>query len=143
LIDTVNLALLPFDEAESKLTSAIRSEDPWVRYWALVACSSFGEEAKSLVPLAKERLTDIEPLVAMRAVEFLSIASDVDTRPYLYRSVLRATNEPEALRMVNTAVYLNDFFEGRLNIDVGQIKFLFEPEKNSELYRRMDYLSGK
>ena len=143
LIDTVNLALQPFDQVESKLKSAIRGDDPWVRYWALVACSSFGNQAKSLVPDAQTCLTDVEPLVAMRAVEFLSIASDIDTRRYLYRSIQRATNEPEALRMLNTAVFLNDFFDGRLDVDVDQIEFVFKPEKNSELLRRTEYLSGK
>jgi arylsulfatase A-like enzyme len=143
LINTVNLALLPFDQAKVKLKSAIGNGDPWVRYWALVACSSFGDEAKSLVPIARECLTDAEPLVVMRAVEFLSIASDIDTRPYLYRSIQRATNEPEALRMLNTAVFLNDFFDGRLHIDADKIVFLFKPEKKSELFRRTEYLSGK
>jgi uncharacterized sulfatase len=143
LIDTVNLALLPFDQAQAKLQSAIRSDDPWVRYWALVACSSFGGQAKSLVPLAKHCLTDSEPLVAMRAIEFLSLVTDLDTREYLYRSIQRATNEPEALRMLNTAVFLNDFFDGRLDIDADKIEFLFKPDKKSELLRRTEYLSGK
>lgn len=144
MIDTVNLALLPFAEAEPKLTAALRGEDPWVRYWALVACSSFGEEAKSLVPLAVECSRDREPLVVTRAVEFLSIATDLDTRPELYRSIERATNEPEALRMLNTAVFLNDFFGDRLKIDANRIQFIFEPTtKKNQLVRRTDYLSNQ
>ncbi len=141
LIDTVNLSLLPFADSQQRLRAAIGSDDPWVRYWGLVACSSFAGEAKSLVPLAQKCLTDPEPLVVMRASEFLSIASDAETRPYLYRSIQRATNEPEALRMLNTAVFLNDFFDGRLKIDPAKIQFSFTPGKRSELLRRTEYLS--
>jgi arylsulfatase A-like enzyme len=141
LIDTVNLALLPFDEAESKLKDALQSDDPWTRYWAVVACSSFGKAASSLAPLVEKRLVDLEPLVVMRAVEFVAITSEQDPRPSLYRSFQRATNEPEALRMLNTAVFLNDFCDGRLPVDVEQIDFLFKPKPRSELIRRLDYLA--
>ncbi len=141
LIDTVNLALLPFDEAKPKLTEALGSEDPWTRYWALVACSSFGMQASSLLPLAERKLVDLEPLVVMRAVEFVAIAGDKDPRSSLYRSFQRATNEPEALRMMNTAVFLNDFSDGRLPIDVEKIDFLFEPGPRSEIVRRLEYLA--
>jgi arylsulfatase A-like enzyme len=141
LIDTVNLALLPLSESEAKLKAALGSDDPWTRYWALVACSSYGKEASSLLPLAEKRLVDLEPLVVMRAVEFVAIAGQKDPRPWLYRSFQRATNEPEALRMLNTAILLNDFSDGRLAIDPNQIEFLFEPPRRSELIRRLDYLA--
>lgn len=141
LIDTVNLALLPFDQAEPQLKTALGSTDPWVRYWALVACSSFRDEAKSLLPLGEKRLVDLEPLVAMRAVEFVAIVGDKDPRRWLIRSLQRATNEPEALRMLNTAVFLNDFSDGRFPIDPDQVDLLFEPGARSEIVRRLDYLS--
>jgi uncharacterized sulfatase len=140
-IDTVNLALQPFSQAKAGLEAAITSDDPWTRYWGLVACSSFGDQASALVPLAKKRLVDLEPLVVVRAVEFLSIVTEIDSRWALYRSIQRATNEPEALRMLNTAAFLNDFTGGRLKIDTDKIEFLFQPKKGSELLRRTQYLS--
>lgn len=140
LIDTVNLALMSFEDAEPKLKAALENRDPWVRYWALVACSSFGKRAASLLPLVEKRLVDLEPLVTMRAVEFVAITSTEDPRGSLYRSFQRATNEPEALRMLNTAVFLNDFSDGRLAIDTEKIDFLFEPRPKSEIIRRLDYL---
>ena len=141
LIDTVNLSLLPVDQALPKLAEALSSDDPWVRYWAVVASASFGQRAPGLVPLVEKRLVDLEPLVVMRAVEFMAVATDKDPRPSLYRSFQRATSEAEALRMMNTAVFLNDFSDGRLPIDVGNIKFLFEPNPRGELMRRITYLS--
>lgn len=141
LIDTVNLALLPYDLAQSKLKAALESDDPWIRYWALVACSSFAEQAKEFLPIADSLLQDQEPLVVMRAVEFFAIAGGEDPRSALYRSMQRATNEPEGLRIMNTAVFLNDFMDGRLPIDVSKAQFLFEIKPRSEIQRRLDYLS--
>ncbi len=48
LLDTANLALLPFDAAEPKLKAALASSNPWRRYWAIIASSSFGAQASSL-----------------------------------------------------------------------------------------------
>ncbi|WP_146521658.1 sulfatase-like hydrolase/transferase [Stieleria varia] len=145
MIDTVNLALLPPEDAEIQLAAALQHEDPWVRYWALVACSSHGKAVASLAPRAQELLLDIEPLVVVRAIEFLAMVSDIDTMPYLYRSFERATNEPEALRMVNSAVYLRDLYGDRFPIDPKRLQFaaILDRRKNSELDRRLDYLSGK
>jgi arylsulfatase A-like enzyme len=138
LIDTVNLALLPFTEAQPQLKAALTSDDPWVRYWAVVACSSFGKEAMPLLPIVTKRLTDLEPLVVARAVEFMAIVGGEDPQHYLYRSFQRATNEPEALSMMNTAVFLQDFCQ--LPIDINEAKFLFEIKPGGEIQRRLDYL---
>lgn len=141
LIDTANLALLPYAVAKPMLETALSSDDPLVRYWGVVACSSFGKEAADLLPLVEKRLVDLEPLVVMRAVEFVSIASEKDTRNYLYRSFQRATSEPEALRMMNTTVFLNDFFGDRLSIDMSKVQFLFDVDQKNQIQRRLDYLA--
>ena len=140
LIDTVNLAVLPFEDAEEPMRAAIESDDAFVRYWAIVAATSFGKEAASLENLILDRLRDQEPLVVMRAVEFMAVATDYDPRSFLYRAIERTTNEPEALRILNTAVFLNDFFGDRYSIDAGRIQFPFTPKNRSELLRRTEYL---
>lgn len=146
LIDTANLAIHPFPDVNSQLEVALGSEDPWVRYWALVACSCFGDEAWSLAPEIESLLDDDEPLVATRAAEFFAVVGRggkevPDPRPALYRAISRSTSMPEALRMLNTAVFMNDHTRDRFPIDVDQIRFGFEPRKGSEVYRRTDYLS--
>ena len=144
LIETANLALLPFEQAAGPLSESLRDADPWVRYWAVIACSCFGDQAASL-RLAVERLaSDEQPLVAARVAEFLAILeTDTDPRTLLYESILRAQSETEALQMLNTAVFLHDFSDGRYPIDVEQIRFGFKPREQSELLRRTDYLGGK
>ena len=142
-IDTVNLALLPTAEALPAIQSALASEDAWVRYWALVACSSLGEDAKPLVPTIKKFLLDVEPLVVVRAVEYLAVNSNEETQGYLYRSLQRATNEPELLRMLNSIVYLRDFH----NYPIDPDRFSFLPgmsiDPKGQLIRRIQYLKGE
>lgn len=145
-IDTVNLALQPTAEALPMLQMALdpeQEEDPWVRYWALVACSTMGDKAASLIPQIEERLLDREPLVVVRAVEYLAIHSDIETRPSLYRSLTRATIEPELLRMFNTIVFLRDFHD--YQVDPSQFLFIpgMEIGPNSEVSRRLKYLKGE
>ena len=143
-IDTVNLALLPLNEALPQLQYALdpeQEDDPWVRYWALVACSTLGEDVKSLQPQIERLMLDVEPLVVMRAVEYLTLYTDVDTKRHLDRSISRATNEPEALRMLNTIVLLRDFHD--YSIDPDSLQFIIPVSKNSQLTRRLDYLKGR
>lgn len=143
LIDTANLALLPWEQAEGELRQALDSDDPWIRYWAVVACTSFGKQASELMPEIQRRLVDQEPLVVMRAVEFVAVVGDgtVDPRPALYRSIQRSMNEPEALRILNTAAFLNDHTDGQYPIDVQSIQFAFKPKDRSELLRRLEYFA--
>ncbi|TWU17417.1 Sulfatase [Novipirellula galeiformis] len=142
-IDIANLALLPFRDAEAKMQEAISSDDPWDRYWGLIAAASIGRDAKPLVRMVRERLSDEEPLVALRAIEFLAIVTDEDVRPALYRTITRASSEPELLQMLNTTTYLNDFFGDRLTIDVPQLKSSIKLEKRGDVKDRLDYFSAK
>lgn len=142
LIDVANLALLPWEErTEIKLRAALESPQPQSRYWAVVASTSFGKDAASLSKIIEPLLDDREPLVVMRAIEFFAVTGIKDPREQLYQAILRADNEPEALRLLNTAVFLHDHTDGRLPIDVQKIEFSFQPKPKSELQRRLDYLA--
>ncbi|WP_436717146.1 sulfatase-like hydrolase/transferase [Roseiconus lacunae] len=143
-IDTVNLSLLPFAEAMPQLQRALDPEqesDAWVRYWALIACSTFGDEAQTLVPLIEKRLTDIEPLVVARAAEYLEMNTDIETEPFMRRSMERATNEPEALRILNTIVFLTDFHDYKM--DTSKLQLIVPVNKKGQLIRRLDYLNDR
>ena len=137
-IDTVNLALLPTAEALPRIQGALDDKDPWVRYWALVACSTMGEAAEPLISSIEKFLLDIEPLVVTRAIEYLAVHGDVDTKRFMIRSVQRATNEPEALRMLNTIVYLRDFHGYQVAPE--KLQLIIPVEKNGQLIRRFQYL---
>jgi uncharacterized sulfatase len=137
LVDIADLSILPFAIARPKLERALASSDPWGRYWALIACSCFGEDAKALVPAAKQRLEDSELLVRVRAAEFLAIVGAADPRPTLC-DVLNMTESPvEALLAFNTVVYVNDHLSG-YPFDMKQLDMT---AKGGQVGRRIDYLS--
>lgn len=143
LIEAANLALLPLDEATPAIMEALNDEDPWVRYWAVVAATSHAGKVPSLTARVRELLMDIEPLVVTRACEYMTLATDEDIRGYLYRSFQRVTNEPEALRVLNTAVFLHDFHPEKIKVNVDEIQFIFEYGPKSEIERRLEYLKSR
>ena len=136
LADVADLSLLPLSQARPRLEEALASSNPWERYWALIVCSCFGREAEALVPAATQRLDDPEPLVRVRAAEFLAIVGAADPRPTLY-DVLNATRDPvEAALTFNTAVYVNDHLKG-FALDIGRLDMNV---KGGYVARRMEYL---
>ena len=88
LVDLIDHQLSPYDTARKHIASALRSDNPWRRYWGLILCSTFGEEAAEFAPQAKALQNDSELLVRVRAAEFLGIAKLGDPQPAL-RSVLK------------------------------------------------------
>lgn len=156
LIDTANIALLPWKEAKPEIQLALEDPDDLVRYWAVVAATSFGPQATSIAPEIKRLLIDIEPLVVMRAVEFFaqiqSLTPEEDERAKanaavaplasMYRSFQRATSAAEGLRLMNTAVYLNDHCGDQFDIDPTKISFLFKINPKGEIQRRLDYFGA-
>ena len=121
------------------MSKAMRSEDPLERYWSLLACSCFGEQARPLVDLAASRLKDEHPLVRVRAAEFLGqlgVAKElvVDT----IRDVLATTEDPvEALITLNTVVFLQD---GPQELDFQLSARNIRTASDSQVKRRVDYL---
>lgn len=136
LVDVADLALLDFQSAEPKLRQALASNDRWERYWALIACSVFGEQAGSLANEALKRLEDDELLVRVRAAEFLGIIGRADPRPTL-ETVLRESTSPlVTLLTLNSVVFLQDGPRG--------YRFDIRPEsiqaKSDLVQRRLEYL---
>ena len=77
----------------------------------------------------------------LRAIEHLALVHDQDPRPGLYRCVRQASNEPEALQVLNTAVFLQDGSGGQWPLDATQIEFSRRLRSTSQLQRRIRYLS--
>jgi len=137
LADTADLALPPFEDAKPRILAALKSENPWQRYWALNACSCFGEQAAPFIDQAKRRLQDDELLVRLRAAEFLGILGVVDPRPTMV-DVLNSTDSAvEALITLNTVVYFNDHFDGKYPFDLDQLRMQV---KGGQTEGRIEYL---
>jgi len=139
LVDTADLATLPFDQAKGKLSAALASDNAWVRYWALNACSVFGKKATSLAPTAKSLLADPELLVRLRAIEFLGIATGEDPRPALMAILKESKSPVVSCLTLNTVVFFKDGTPGYdFRLTSGDVT-----AKDSNVKRRLSYLKGK
>lgn len=139
LADVADLALLDFDDARPGIDTALQSESPWARYWGLTVCASFGDEANGFTTRAKVLLDDEEPLVRVRAAEFLALIDAADPRPTI-RDVLATTKSSTVAGLtLNAVVFLQD----------GPPGIEFEPDdlkpmaRNDVVNRRFEYLVGK
>lgn len=144
LIDTADLSLLPFTDAEKRIAKALKSKDPWVRYWGAIVCSSFGKEASSLIGAAKELVgNDESNLVRVRATEFLALIGAENPQPAIYASLKNAKTEVEANLILNTVTLLQD---GQPGYDFDIEPELFPKEWRSDprgnVSRRLAYFRG-
>ena len=142
LVDIADLNLLSFSDAKNDLKNALKSKDPWERYWALIVCSTFGDEAAPFYKKAKKMLQkDPERLVSTRAAEFLELTGQMDTRPVLLDLLQKAESATEANLMLNTVALLSEVKPG---FQLKVTKEMFDPDwtarKNSLVNERVIYL---
>ena len=142
LIAIADLNLEPYDEVEGKITAALQNKNPWIRYWGLIVCSSFGIEAKELVPQIQTLLQmDKENLVRIRAAEYLMLNQIPFDKKKLKPLLENASSETEANLMLNTLSLVKQYQP--------EIKFNFTKEifpahwydkPNDLVNRRLEYL---
>ncbi len=141
LVKIADLSLLPFSKAKPELVKALEAKNPWVKYWGLIACSSFGEEAKELVPIAIDLTkNDTNRLVRIRAAEFLGLIGAADPQA-TFRQALKETDSGiEAGLILNSLVLLRD---GKPGYEFEIDKSLFQPNvlENDTVARRLEYLA--
>lgn len=144
LVDVADLSLLPFSEAKAGIAAALKSDNPWKRYWGLIVCSCFMKQAESFVDDAKKLAADdTNQLVRTRAVEFLGLIGEQDPRPALKDILSKSTSKNEVLLILNTAVLLEDGKPGYdITVDVDAIGVkIRKSTKWSHAYRRIRYLN--
>ena len=97
MVDIANLQLLPRKDAEGELKKVLGGLSRWEIYWALVTCSSFGEEAATLAPMA-EKLADqnLHGLVKVRAAEFLGLIGKRDPQADILSALSNTSSGVEA-----------------------------------------------
>lgn len=150
-INTVNIALQPWEKAATQLITSMNSGNPWVRYWAFDAASSMtaadttmrtaAAGDATLIQLAQRATLDPQPLVAARAAEFLAVIGVADPREVLIRSVKRSRSEAEVLQILNIAAYVHDNGRGEFPIDANGFEFAFRVDANGEIARRIRHFS--
>ncbi|MEQ8683536.1 MAG: sulfatase, partial [Cyclobacteriaceae bacterium] len=139
-LSIADLSLLPFESARDQLVEALVSSDPWERYWALNAATSFRSEAKALVSQIEVIARQDEVLInRTMAGVFLAIA--LDRSPVgVMKAALYACEDPaEALLMLNSIVLMNSFEYGyEFNLSLDNIQPMVKEEP--QVQRRLEYL---
>ena len=139
LVDTADLALLPFDKAKLKIEKALASSHWAVRYWAAMACTSFGKEAKNLAKNVKPLLEDEKEIVRVRAAEFLGRLGTINPQETLVK-IVNTTEDPiVATEALNSVVYFKDFFDDKYPVDRSD----FTPVADgADIDDRLNYING-
>ena len=95
---------------EEKIKLALKDKNPWKRYWGLIVCSSFGMQAKGLVPHIQKILqTDKVNLVKIRAAEYLMLNKISFDQKNLKTLLENASSETEANLMLNTLSLIKEY----------------------------------
>ncbi|MCB0632912.1 MAG: DUF1593 domain-containing protein, partial [Lewinella sp.] len=141
LIETADLSLLPFAKAKKEIRKALRSDDPWERYWGLIVCSSFGEEAKSFFKTARKMAEqDPENLVRVRATEFLALTGQLDPTAILTDAFEKAASPTEANLILNTFAFLKESRNILIHLPMRSIKPQLLIMNDGLVGRRLQYL---
>ncbi|MFW6169535.1 MAG: sulfatase-like hydrolase/transferase [Planctomycetota bacterium] len=136
LADIADLGTLPFDQARPGLEKALQSDKRWDRYWAMTLCATFGPTAKPLAEKARKLLKDDEPLVRVRAAEFLGRIRAADPMPPLMDVLKTSDSYPTAAIAMNTVVYLRDALGYECDISKEDVK-----ATGGYVKRRLEYLA--
>lgn len=141
LVDVADLMLLKFPEAMAGIQSALSSTDPATRYWALIVCSAFGEQASGFIETAKQlAAADDNLLVRVRAAEFLGLIKAADPEAVLLGVLNKTESGIEAGLILNSVTLLRDGKTGYgfdINSELLRSKF----KKNDVVQRRLEYLT--
>jgi len=137
LIDIADLSLKPFEESKEEIEQALKSDNPWKRYWGLIVCSSFGKESypffKMGVQLSKY---DKNNLVRSRAVEFLMLHVQKVPTDLILEILENAESEAEANLILNSIALIKTV-QPSFKINIPKTIFPSEwMEKEGDLVRR-------
>lgn len=139
MMETANLMLYPFPDIHGQLERALASNDPLIRYWAATVCAAFGEDASELAFNAKKLLEDEDPMVRVRAAEFLGLIGEIDPRSTLIDVVNNTDHPVEQMIALNAAALFHANTE---------LAYPFEAEnftsvkESDEAYRRILYFKN-
>lgn len=143
LVDIADLSLLPFEQARPKIAEALHSNDPTQRYWGLIVCSTFADQAAEFADLAKTISAEDNNLLARtRAAEFLGIISAADPRPTIMDCLSQAGSGIESNLILNTATLLQDGQPGYM-FDISESSIHPDARKFQDVQRRLAYFTSE
>jgi arylsulfatase A-like enzyme len=124
LIDIADLMCLPYTDAKAGLEKALSSHDAVERYWGLIACSVFQEEAVDFADSAREiAIADSDLLVRARAAQFLALIKEAEPHAVLLDVLAQSESAMETTQILNIITMLQDGEMGyNFELDPDQIR---------------------
>jgi len=112
-IETADLALAEFDEAEKGIVQSLHSMDAWERYWGLIVCSTFGNRAKQMTSIVRtiSENKGEKTINRVRAAEFLGLIGAENPIPLMINALYETKDGAEALLILNTIVLMKDGYD--------------------------------
>ncbi len=139
-IDIANLSLKPFDNAKEELEKQLTSDDWLCRYWALIVCSGFGENAKELKGIISEiAQNDVELINKVRAAEFLGLNGYANPVEIMTNALYTSKDSNEVLLILNSIVLMQDG-KGKFKFNLDKNKLPQSIKKNKLIAQRLTYL---
>ena len=136
-----DLQLSPFPEARSRIDHALNAKDPMERYWGLITCSAFGEQAGDFSEKARQlAASDPNRLVRTRAAEFLGLTGAADPLPILLKVLDECKDPIEANLILNTVVLLRD--NAGMDVDPTIVRQSDWSKLKGLVKHRVEYLCG-
>lgn len=142
LIEVADLSLLPYQKAKKGIKKALKSDNPWQRYWGLIACSSFGNQANKFYKKAQQiSRKEKESLVKMRAIEFLALNQQPIDKQLIINLLKTAKSKTEANLLLNSVALIKSM-QPDFSIDIPKSMFPKEwvAKPNDLVNRRADFI---
>ncbi len=143
LVTIADLSLTSFSEVKDEIKTALKSDNPWKRYWGLIVCSSFGEQASPFHKMAKKLVKkDKANLVRIRAAEFLALNDKPVANDNFIEIVKNAKSETETNLILNSIALLKTV---KPEFEINLPKSIFPAdwvEKDGDLVnRRIEFIN--
>jgi len=140
-VDISNLCLSEFENVKQEVINSLSSKDPWERYWGLITCSNFRENAESLESIIRAiAYNDPENINRVRAAEYLGITKIEDPSSIMTNALYNSKKPAEALLVLNSIVLMqSNQHKYKFDLRLENISVLVV--ENPEIKRRLDYLN--
>lgn len=143
LIDIADLSLRSFKESKEKIAEALKSDNPWKRYWGLMVCSSFEKESYPFFKMAEQlSKEDKENLVRLRAVELLMLNNQNVSNDLILEIIKNAKSETETNLILNSIALVktvkSDF---KINIPKTMFPSEWYDQEGDLVNRRVEFIN--
>ena len=144
LVDIADLSLVSFEKAATGIAAALESENPWRRYWGLIACGCHGPAAVERFAETARTIAarDDNLLVRVRAAEFLGLTAAGDPRPTILDALSKSTSGVETNLILNSLVLLQDG-PRQYDFEFSARHLTSAARSHGDVKRRIEYLSPK